>query len=79
MFNIGKKFVIKEIRIPLAVAVVANMTITPKVFLDDYSSSSTAGLTAINNTNYPNSERHIEQHPTIAGNHNFCLELGYSF
>ena len=75
MFNIGKKFKITRIRIPLAQAVAANMTITPKVFLDDYSSSSTSGLTVINNTNYPNSERVVVFTPDISGDHNFCLEL----
>lgn len=78
MINIGKKFTIKRIRIPLAAAVAANMTITPKVFLDDYSSSSTTDLTVINSTNYASSERHIQYYPSIHGNHNFCLELTWS-
>ena len=77
-FNIGKKFVIKRIRLPLAAAVAANMTITPKVFLDDYSSSSTSGLTVINTTNYANSERTVVYMPDISGNHNFCFELRWS-
>lgn len=75
MFNIGKKFKITRIRIPLAQAVAANMTLTPKVFLDDYSSSSTTGLTVINNTNYPNSERVVVFTPNISGNNDFTLEL----
>lgn len=78
MFNIGKRFKITNIRIPLAVAVAANMTITPKVFLDDYSSSSTTGLTVINNTNYANSERTIIYTPDISGKNNFCLELRWT-
>lgn len=78
MINIGKKFAIKRIRIPLAAAVAANMTITPKVFLDDFSSSSTTDLTVINSTNYANSNRHIQYYPSIHGNHNFCLELTWS-
>ncbi len=78
MFNIGKKFIIKNIRIPLGAAIAANMTITPKVFLDDYSSSSTTGLTAINSTNYPNSERSVVYTPDISGKNNFCLELRWS-
>lgn len=78
MFQIGKKFVIKRIRIPLGAAVAANMTITPKVFLDDYSSSSTTGLMVINNTNYANSERVIVYTPDISGTNNFCLELRWS-
>lgn len=78
MFNIGKRFKIKNIRIPLAVAVAANMTITPKVFLDDYSSSSTTGLTVINSTNYVESERTIIYTPDISGRNNFCLEFRWS-
>ena len=78
MFNIGKKFVVKRIRLPLAVAVAANVTITPKIFLDDYSSSSTTGLTVINVTNYANSERTVVYTPDISGNHNFCFELRWT-
>lgn len=78
MFNSGHKFTIKNIRIPLAGAIAANMTITPKVFLDDYSSSSTTGLTVINSTNYTNSERHIVYTPDISGDHNFLLEIRWS-
>lgn len=78
MFNVGKKFAIRMIRIPLGTAVGANMTITPKIFLDDFSSSSTSGLTVINNTNYANSERTVQMHPDISGNNSFCLELRFS-
>lgn len=78
LYNIGRKFVIKSIRFNLPVAVAANMTITPKIFLDDFSSSSTAGLTVINSTNYANSERSIQMYPNITGNHNFVLELTWS-
>lgn len=76
MINIGRKFQITRLRLPLGAAVAANMTITPKFFLDDFSSSSTT--TTINSTNYANSDRHIQQYPTIHGNHNFCLELTWS-
>ena len=53
------------------------MTITPKFFIDDFSSSSTNGLKVINTTNYPAAKnyRNILQVPKISGNHNFCLEL----
>jgi len=78
MINIGQKFKIKSIRLSLGTAVAANMTITPKIFTDDYSASSTTDLTVINSTNYPNSERHIQYYPSIHGNHNFCLELTWS-
>lgn len=78
MFNIGEKFKVTRIRIPLAVALAANMTITPKVFLDDFSSSSTTGMTVINSTNYANSERVVVLTPDISGDHNFTLELRWS-
>lgn len=78
MINVGEKSVIKRIHIPLAAAVGSNMTITPKVFVDDFTSSSTLGLTVINNTNFPNSERSVTYYPDIASNHNFCLEIRWT-
>ena len=78
MFNIGNKFRILEIRIPLGAAVATNHTITPTIFLDDFSTSSTTGLTVINNTNYANSERVVKYKPNISGNNNFVLELKWT-
>lgn len=51
MINLGQKFDIRSILVPLAGAVDANTTITPKIWLDDLSSSVT--LPVINNTNNP--------------------------
>ena len=51
------------------------MTIEPKVFTDNFSTSSTVGLKTINNTNYPNGERFVEFKPDINGINNFVLEL----
>lgn len=78
LFNINTAFEIKRIRVSLGAAVAANMTITPTIYVDDFSSSSTEGLTPINNTNYSASERHIEWTPQISGNSNFVLELAWS-
>lgn len=75
---VGKKFVIKQIRFNLANAVAANMTITPTVFLDDFSSSSTTGLTVVNSTNYASSQRHILYYPDINGDHDFTLQFAWS-
>ena len=78
--NIGQKFTIEKIQIPLGTAVAANMTVTPTVYLDDDVSSGTA-LTVINNTNYSGSEKNIVyKQPNIElnGNHNFCLELAFT-
>jgi len=72
---VGKKFTVNSLRLNLPVAVAANMTLTPTIMLDDFSSAATDGLTVINSTNYPNSERHIQQYPTISGDHDFCLQL----
>ena len=78
MIQVGQKFVVNRISLPLAVAVASNITVTPKIFLDDFSSSSTTYLQAITATNFPNSERNIVYYPTINGNHNFCFELRWS-
>lgn len=55
MINIGQKFDIRSIRVPLAGAVNASTTITPTIYLDDLSSSKV--LTTINNTNYPSKRK----------------------
>lgn len=75
-FRVGKPFDVVSVTIPLSQAVAANMTVTPKLWFDDASSSTS--LTVINNTNYP-SKRHIWQTPTGAhGANNFFLELVWS-
>jgi hypothetical protein len=77
VFRIGKPFQIVSISFPFAQAIAANMTITPKLYYDDASSSTT--LTTINSTNYAGSERHISMKPTGAGGKNdFFLELAWS-
>ena len=77
MYRIGMPFKITKIRIPLAQAVGANMTLIPTIYVDDESSNT--ALTTINNTNYPNSERNIRYlQPEIYGKHNFMLELAWS-
>lgn len=75
VFNIGQKFQIKRLKLNFGAAVAANMTITPTIFLDDFSSSTTTGLTVINSTNYANSERTVTMYPTAVGTNNFVLEL----
>lgn len=79
MFNLGQKFQIQKIRIPLAGAVDANTTITPKVYLDDLSSNKT--LAVINNTNYPSKRKVIYHAPELkdyVGENNFVLELAWT-
>ena len=82
MYRIGRPFRITKIRIPLAQQIAANMTITPKLYFDDGISSQT--LTAINNTNYPNSQRvanfGVSNNTTnqAIGFNNFWLELRWT-
>lgn len=76
MFNIGKPFQIKEIRIPLGGAVAANTTITTNIYIDD--ASSTVTPTVINNTNYPSNRKIIykqEELKSAVGADNFILEI----
>lgn len=79
MVNVGKKFEIEEIRIPLGAAVIADMSIVPKILFDDLSSSVT--LTTINNTNFSKSERKVifknPELKTARGENNFLLELTF--
>jgi hypothetical protein len=74
VFNIGKSFTVKKIRIPLGTTLAANMTITPKLYVDDASSSKT--LNTINNTNYTG--RQVTLFPDKQGTNNFCLELKWT-
>ena len=77
IFRVGRRFTVKRIRFPLGKAVAANMTLTPKIWIDDASASTT--LTAINNTNYSASERYINQYPNdVVGRNNFFLELNWT-
>lgn len=78
MVNVGSNFTIRRVRMALPVAVAANMTITPKFFLDDSSDSSDQGMQVISNSNPSSGKRFIEYRPDINGNHNFYLELKWS-
>jgi len=61
----------------LTETVKANMTLIPKIYVDDEASST--ALTTINSTNYIAGERNIVyKNLEIAGNHNFLLELNWS-
>lgn len=67
------KFTIKKIIVRLGKAVAANMSIVPKIYVDDLSGNTT--LTTINNTNYSSSERRIEFFPNVYCENNFLLEF----
>lgn len=80
VFSVGQPFNILKIRIPLAQAMAANMTITPKVFLDDDVSTGTA-LTTINNTNYSGKKNIVYEGSvlkSLQGLHNIMIELSFS-
>lgn len=72
---IGQPGVVKKIRIPLAQAIAANMTITPTIYTDDGTGSKV--LRTINNTNFPG-QKNIVLFPDVPFNHNFLLELRWS-
>jgi hypothetical protein len=84
LFSVGRGFRITRVRIPLAGALGANMTITPKLYFDDLSSSIT--LNTINNTNYPSARKvvyHAAELDAISaagniGQDNWLLELSFT-
>lgn len=81
MFRIGQPFKITKIRIPLAQAIAANMTVTPKIYTDD-GAGTTYTLTAINNTNDSGKFNAVRRSgasgEVITGQHNFWLELRWT-
>lgn len=79
MFNLGQKFSIEKVSIPLAGAVNSTTTITPTIYFDDLSSNKT--LAVINNTNYPSKRKVIYKGPELKdydGQNNFLLELAWT-
>ena len=79
MFNIGTKFNITRISIPLAGAVAANTTISPSCHFDDLSVSK--NLTVINNTNYPSMRKIIYKGTELKdyiGKNNFVFKIMFT-
>jgi hypothetical protein len=77
--QVGNKFKLKKIRIPLGAAVAANMTITPKVLIDEASTSVT--LTTINNTNFSGKRKIIYKDTALVsciGQNNLFIELRWT-
>ncbi|MFA6171960.1 MAG: hypothetical protein WCW77_00115 [Patescibacteria group bacterium] len=77
-FNIGEKFSIDRIRIPLAKSIAANMQIIPKVYIDDESTTKT--LATVNATNYNGLRKVIYKGADLQdyiGENNFILELAW--
>lgn len=84
IFNISQPFKIRKMTISLSDAVVSNVSITPKFYVDNESTTYT--LAAINNTNYSGNAGNItyrEMEMTsngggpIGGEQNFYLELAW--
>lgn len=81
IYRIGQPFKIKKIRLPLAQAMAANMTLTAKIYTDD-GAGTTYTLASIDNTNDPGAFNVIRRSgssgETITGQHNFWLELRWT-
>lgn len=75
VFRVGKSFSIDSIYFPLSQALATNMTIVPKIYVDNFTNSETG--TTINSTNY-SGKTHINQNYTLNGENDFCLELTWS-
>lgn len=75
LYRIGEAYKITKITITTAQAIGANMTIVPKLYLDD--GSQTVTLQTIDNTNYSGLRR-IVYKPTASGYTNFWLELKWT-
>lgn len=79
MFNIGSKFDITRLYLPLAGAVASGTIITPTLYFDDLSSNKT--LQIINNTNYPSARKVTYKGTELknaTGYNNFMLEIAYT-
>ena len=79
MVNVGQKFNITKISIPLAGAVNSTTTITPTVYFDDLSSNSAPAV--INNTNYPSKRKVIYKGTELKdyiGLNNFTLQFAWT-
>lgn len=79
MFNIGSKFDITRIYLPLAGEVESGVIITPTLYFDDLSSNKT--LKVINNTNYSGKRKVTYRGAELknaTGYNNFVLEIAYS-
>lgn len=81
VINLGQKFEIKSLRVPLAGAVNSTTAIQPKFYFDDLSSNTSSNIPAINNTNYPSKRKVMykgaDLKDTIAYN-NAVLEFAWT-
>lgn len=76
VFPIGSGFQIQRLVVGLTESVTSNVSITPKFFIDNESSSVT--LTAINNTNYPDQVEVVYKNTdlkSVRGSNNFSVSF----
>lgn len=76
MINIGEKFEVKKLSIPLMGAVAANTSIVPTLYFDDLSTNK--ALTTINNTNYSGKRKivyHGAELKDTLGSNNMVLDF----
>ena len=76
LYNIGSPFRINKVSIPVGIAIAANMTLIPTIYVDNESAST--ALTTINNTLYAGSQLRIVYYPAVHGTNNFNLQLRWS-
>lgn len=82
VFSIGQRFKITKVRIPLANGMSSGMIVTPKIYVDDgsttYTGGSTNGLSILNNTNYSGKRVATMRPEGVSGQNNFWLELRWT-
>lgn len=77
VFNIGKRFKINKIIIPMINPVAAGDSITPTIYVDNAYTSTT--IKAINSTNYPNGNRIVEiDGLNVFGYSNFFIDFSFA-
>jgi len=78
VFNIGRKFQIKRIRVGLGADIAANHSIFPAIYIDDLSSS--VILTGIDTTSHSGLRKVVYKEPELTnliGHNNFFLEFSH--
>jgi len=77
MFNVGNKFQISKLIIPLGATLATNMSVIPKIYIDDGSTIKT--LDTINSTNF-SGRKAVYKRPNLSdaiGENNFFIELNW--
>lgn len=78
IFVSSSRFSINKIRIPFAQAIVADMSLKIRVYIDNASNTPSASnktLTTVNITNYPDGDKFITIYPEIRCDNNFFIQI----